>query len=69
VISAEIGERLSPRTTATLRQFGTRLADGYTKSEIALEFRTSPGLISKGLAEARAELEQLSGCPPWQDPS
>jgi len=51
---------LSPGKTAVLRQFGTRLAEGYSTKEIASEFGTSNSLVLARLAEAQEELCRLA---------
>ena len=50
---------LSPRSTAILRQVGTRLLEGYSEIEIGRELGTSSSSISQLLRELRAELVRL----------
>ena len=48
--------QLSPRGAAIARKIGSRLSDGYTKSEIAIELGTTSSWVSAMLRELRAEL-------------
>jgi DNA-binding NarL/FixJ family response regulator len=50
---------LSPRSQAIARQIGTRLAEGYSKSEIAAALGISPRSVWLLVSELRDELERL----------
>jgi DNA-binding NarL/FixJ family response regulator len=53
-------EMLSQRAEATLRQIGSRMTEGYSETEIAVELGISRHSVMARLAEARAELVRLS---------
>jgi hypothetical protein len=48
---------LSPRSLAIARQIGTRLSEGYSPTEIGIEFGTSTRWVLTRIVELRRELE------------
>jgi DNA-binding NarL/FixJ family response regulator len=53
-------EMLSQRAEATLRQIGTRMAEGYSETEISVELGISRHSVIARLDEVKAELVRLS---------
>jgi DNA-binding CsgD family transcriptional regulator len=51
---------LSQRAEATLRQIGSRMAEGYSETEISAELGISRHSVIARLDEAKAELVRLS---------
>ena len=51
---------LSPRGEAIARQIATRLVEGYSEREIAVELGTSRSWVCARLTELRDELERIS---------